>query len=832
MAQTNELQKLFITANESVLSGNYTDAVIKLQHIYENVTSQQDKAIIAQSLSTSYIALGQYKEAESLLLLTRNTIGNEELKKSSEYRELTNLLSLVYLEMRNYEKANSYIQEAKNLYEENLDFGEGYVRCLSIMAGLQTELGYTTLGRMLIDVAVRQAKANYENLKNGTVPDAYNLFSGQGQEGAYRHQVSIYAQLLSNAAATYERMGYYGDAVSLLKEAISISNSVGIELTFCYGNLASLYLDKSKYRDAVENYKKALDLATSPSAFDELSMTLSLAKLFAGDKDVADITLRHSDILKSHQQYAFTFLSESERQSYWENSGHNIPLQNYIYQEKGSANHFGAIYNNLLYSKGLLLRTTNDIYNKVIETGDSQMLELYRYLLQTKSAMMSETNPVRINSLQIRCDSIDKELVGVYGSSTTEITWKDVQAKLNDRDIAIEFYCIPNIILTESYADSKTDGSIYCAATIRKGYKTPHITKLISSKDIETLLSGTPYESSELFNAIWKKLYSELNGIKNIYFSADRDLHKVALESLIDENHQTANSLWNIYRLSSTRELVANKKNIQRKHYALFGGLNYSADVEDIEDCLKREGIRSISTYLNRTDSVPLTRAGMRYLPGTKVEVESIQKELNDKEAIDCYVYTGLSGTEELLKSLSGKDINVIHLATHGYYWTKSEAETQKGIGSLMQNRDKNTSALLRSGILMTGANHALRGETIPYNIEDGIATAQELSNLDYRNVDLVVLSACQSALGEVNGEGVYGLQRGLKLAGVQSLLMTLWPVDDQATQMLMVEFYKNLISGNSKALALKKAQEYIKVQPGFESPEYWAGFILLDALN
>ena len=99
-------------------------------------------------------------------------------------------------------------------------------------------------------------------------------------------------------------------------------------------------------------------------------------------------------------------------------------------------------------------------------------------------------------------------------------------------------------------------------------------------------------------------------------------------------------------------------------------------------------------------------------------------------------------------------------------------------------------------------------------------------------NVNLVVMSACESGLGETSGEGVFGLQRGFKLAGARSLLMSLWKVDDEATKVLMTEFYRSFLDGKSKTESLRSAQEYVKSQPGWQAPEYWAGFILLDALD
>jgi CHAT domain-containing protein len=179
--------------------------------------------------------------------------------------------------------------------------------------------------------------------------------------------------------------------------------------------------------------------------------------------------------------------------------------------------------------------------------------------------------------------------------------------------------------------------------------------------------------------------------------------------------------------------------------------------------------------------------------------------------------------------------------------------------------RYKEDKALTRSGLLFAGANNALKGKPLPEGVDDGILTAQEISRLDLRGLDLVVLSACETGLGEITGDGVFGLQRGFKKAGAQSILMSLWKVDDTATQMLMTQFYTNLTSGMSKRKSLLEAQRYVreyetevevtnltlwqqrqdqkssvenntttqleKVRP-YEDPKYWAAFILLDALD
>lgn len=172
-------------------------------------------------------------------------------------------------------------------------------------------------------------------------------------------------------------------------------------------------------------------------------------------------------------------------------------------------------------------------------------------------------------------------------------------------------------------------------------------------------------------------------------------------------------------------------------------------------------------------------------------------------------------------------------MATHGFYWSEEDAEERNYVSFLSNIKNKKQNyedmALLRSGLFFSGANIGLAGESLPDDVEDGVLTAKELSTMNLGNVDMVVMSACQSGLGETTGEGVFGLQRGFKLAGANTLLMSLWKVDDEATKVLMTEFYKNYLSGKTKRESLSLAQKTLRTT--YPEPEYWAAFILLDAL-
>ena len=136
---------------------------------------------------------------------------------------------------------------------------------------------------------------------------------------------------------------------------------------------------------------------------------------------------------------------------------------------------------------------------------------------------------------------------------------------------------------------------------------------------------------------------------------------------------------------------------------------------------------------------------------------------------------------------------------------------------------------LLHSGIIMAGANNAWAGRPVS-GVEDGILFAEEVANLNLVGTDLVVLSACETGLGAVNnGEGVFGLQRAFKLAGANTLVMSLWLVDDDATSILMSAFYRNWLSGKNKQDAFKEAQRTLRSNHRFASPFYWAAFVMVD---
>jgi CHAT domain-containing protein len=179
----------------------------------------------------------------------------------------------------------------------------------------------------------------------------------------------------------------------------------------------------------------------------------------------------------------------------------------------------------------------------------------------------------------------------------------------------------------------------------------------------------------------------------------------------------------------------------------------------------------------------------------------------------------------------------ILHLATHGFFLPSQgqiddkadqstvTSNTVYSIQDRLSEKKLTDNPLLRSGLALAGANTWLRRGTLPEKAEDGILTAEDVSGMDLSNTEVVVLSACQTALGDVIvGEGVFGLQRAFVLAGAQTLVMSLWKVPDEQTKELMIDFYNRLLSGKPRAEALREAQLAMKEK--YPNPYYWGAFI------
>ena len=510
----------------------------------------------------------------------------------------------------------------------------------------------------------------------------------------------------------------------------------------------------------------------------------------------------------------------------------------------------------------------------LLESGDTAVVSLYERMRTNRSVVGKQRENLitiaamddsvrmavrqRVDSLERVADRQERELVErskVFGDymRNLSINWRDVQNTLGKGEIAIEFLKVP---LTD-------DSTVYAAMTLKRGYDRPHFVELFDKQELTELDQHLYFSTSALYDMVWKPLAKEMENVRTVYFSPAGELHCVAVEYAPVADGEFICDRYDFYRLSSTRQLVVagESKAVRGGNTAvLYGGLDYdAAPLEIAEDGNLYAGRskRGIYDFLPVIPADSLIARGVVVsLPATEREVDSIGM-LMENSHWDVSTFTGSSGTEASFKALSGQWKNIIHVATHGFYGNNGMGND--GVMPEMLtfgNRYVEDKAMTRSGLLFAGASNAWQ---MSGTADNGILTAQEVSVLDLRGLDLCVLSACETGLGEISGEGVFGLQRGFKKAGAKTLLISLNRVYDEATGLLMTEFYRNYLSGMPMVESLKSAQQYLrnyertmatgrdnaavfipksrrqaigqkKVKP-FAAPVYWAQFILVDAL-
>ena len=683
----------------------------------------------------------------------------------------------------------------------------------------------------------------------------------------YREVLGQWQHALLFMAVNQLRGKLYEEALASAQEALHVSKEARFGAGFYDGGSKALFSDDDAFMcqimaislnklgrgsEADSCLRSAMALAHE--TFGQKAEYYRLLRSLAGQLGKQGRKAEAMQCLKDYWQYLshdrlqqLVLLNARQREDFWAKEKDFFekayPVAVFRFQQPES---YGQLYDNALLTKGLLLNTEMEIGRLIDERGTEQQKNIYRQLRQSQLNLMrmqqgSNRMQASIDSLQASIRTQEYELLSVLQQSNDEIlagnlrtSWMEVREGLSDGDVSVEFITIP----------LNADSLLYAALTLRRDYEQPKLTTLFTERQLQELIPSGYYTTSELYNLLWQPLQTEIQGAGRIFFSPAGALHQIGIEYLPGMEGR------NIYRLSSTRELVREahsnpvesegNRDVAVCDAVLYGGINYHLS-DDERETIELQAVRGNerSEYRDVPDVSTLRelRGSAGYLPvleGSLHEVNDISG-IMDKQHFTHMLITGSEGTESSVKALSGQRKNILHISTHGFYQSADDNKSSSDDGAEMvvlgtTNEDRSMS---RSGLLFAGAGDYLYDDMLAQG-DDGILTAREISRLDLRGLGLVVLSACETGLGDVSGEGVFGLQRGFKKAGAQTLLMSLWKVDDLATQLLMTEFYRLLTIGNGKRDAFLGAQQHLRTIEGgkYNHPEYWAAFIMLDALE
>jgi len=512
----------------------------------------------------------------------------------------------------------------------------------------------------------------------------------------------------------------------------------------------------------------------------------------------------------------------------------------------------GLAYDNALLFKNLALQSRADIFRKWNINGDTTALAAFKYWQQIQRRLSNELskpqeNRRQVDSLENLLQKLERNFAIGAGLSDKRIPdWRAVQGALQPDEAAIEFvhytpppglpdagktrYATllllpgnPSVRFIPLFEENRL------AAILNRQTGEANTAEVIYTRS-GNLLDEKPHYGADLYNLLWGPLDSLLHGVKAIYFAPSGLFHRVSFSALPVNEKKVLADKYELHQLGSTRSLVVKTSDLKTQNYsaAVFGGVQYDRNNSIIYDSTAPEiKDNRLWTYMDRRRAAK--DKGFEYLEGTAKEAALLTRSLKAQQ-ITVQTFTGKQASEENLKSLSHdtlKSPDILHIATHGFFFPDPEKRKEQHFGE--ENAfEWNENPLFRSGLALFGANAAWSGLSTPSNVEDGIATAYEISLLNLSNTKLVVLSACESGLGDIKGsEGVYGLQRAFKMAGADYLLVSLWQVPDKETVEFMDLFYKSWLSGKTIHEAFAKAQK--KMRKKYKEVYKWGAWVLVE---
>lgn len=811
---------------------------INARTIYETENLTDDlgygKTVANQGLL--YSTMGRYTQAEGFMVealeIRKAKFGENHPAVGAS---LNNYAVLQYNQAR-YNESEKNLNEAVAIAKtNNLQGSMSYAILLNNQAML-----FETIGRYSeAEASLKEACQIAENLKsaksNNSVKFWSNLALLYQQTGKYADAEKIYlsmdrlgknnpvyASMLTNQAGLYLVMGKEDKVEELLKKASAIYKSNYGEANPAYAraisDLGNFYRYKERYPEADTQLQKALEIREQVFGRDHPLFVKSqedIAILHWKRKSFSQAYMTYREVMDKSLDFInkyFPPMSEAEKTKYMDiltprfQRFYNFCIEAQLENPAIIQDFFDF----QIATKALLLNSTNKVKASIFASKDPVLIKDYVTWLDQKETLARlysyskeelKTQKINLDSIVRAANNMEKQLSQrsadfSSGYGAQKITFRDVQKVMADNEVVVE------IIRLQTYTQKFTDDSRYVALILTKTAEKPKFVLLENGKQIETryakyyrnmIQQRQPDEFS--YDQYWAKIEPELGGKKIIYLSPDGVYSQINLNTLRKPGGDYVINRFDIVILGNSKDLIAiktRKAHASKKSAGLIGFPDYGGNE-------------------------------LSALPGTKVEIESLAKILK-ASGYQLTQYTQKNASEANLKSIKAPAI--LHIATHGYF-LKDVESNQSVFGINMENANDNP--LLRSGLMLSGASATISGKRAPnlQSNDNGILTAYEAMNLPLEGTDLVTLSACETGLGDVkSGEGVYGLQRAFLVAGADALIMSLWKVDDEATQALMTNFYSNWVKLGNKQKAFKQAQ--LQLLTKYKDPYFWGAFVMM----
>ena len=798
--------KLFDDLQEA---GRHQDAIVLMEFKGGFLNDSPEYFEYKSKLSDSYIKVGDYSKAEKILLDMWN-----DIPSYLEYEELEGLENLVefvksglgrqiyqlYEKMGDVKNQKKYYKIYRGCYDKVSDsvkdslFTRVDKHSYSSKWGLEDVKNLVEFDSIVVSYYTNKDKAILE--MQGFIKKIYTN-NEYGRKYKLRCLNKLIGWEFENDYLTKAYL-HICMAVELVKEMKLVSEYEGLGLLsdYCY-RIHDVQLSKDLYT----RYEKYIEDNYSSTDLEYLSNYARKFRYIEKD-DISEIIASLIDYcqgMKNQIKLNMPSMSGEQRERFAKTFDVAYDYSFNLLKEHPCAELANLCFDNVSFRTGLLLRSDMSLKNTIYSMNNQEasnklkQLETYRreLIYQSVSGKKIFSNS---QELKDKIEELEKSLALIstdfkHKNDFVISNYESIQDVLNNDDVIVELI--------------EHDGNLMSLLLQKSG--TVKYISLCNIEEIERDLKRPIYQvyHDEVFsNKIYGKLKSYLKESNIVYYVPNGVFNQISLGTLYLGDNKYLCDVADIRLLSNPTELLAQndfKMDHKDRDISLWGGVDYGG--EKFEENLST----NTRTAIKRGDRL----VNLRY---SSQEVNNIYSMLKSN-LFPVNLYTGNSATEKSFKDRNDKKDYILHISTHGFF-------NDKGMS---------LNSMLESGLLFAGANKYWTNDTIvvPRGEDDGILRADEISNLNLSQCSLVVLSACETGLGfSQSSEGVYGLQRAFKLAGVNQILMSLWDVDDRATSLLMTEFYSHLLKGESADKALKESKNKVRLQ--YPSPEYWGSFVLL----
>lgn len=779
------------------------------------------------NLGIIYQDIGKYAQAE--LVLSESYRIREKIFGPDHPDCALSLanLGMVYMAQARFKDADKLLADAVSIYtRKGLTHTNNFLNIVNNIALMSDQQGNYEESKKLYFYILKTINEQ-EDKNHATLFVVLNNLS----------QINIHEKKYDSAIA------YAGQAVELARKYFGVNTMDYIK---SMNNLMAAQLEKGNLEQAQESFSELLPLCQNlmgPKAplLGRIYLNGCVLALKRNDLSLARKYIDSSNLLLYLLvEQNFLILSEKEKLAWWQDFTFHFDLAaSILLKEPDNPGFLQNFANDQLTLKGFVLNDAAQALKRARQNGNKQLKDLIekwettRAVLSKEQSLPGEQRTYSTDSLETIANALEKN-INTLSSETiktkTAVTnWKNIHSALLKDEAAIEFIRF-NVF-------EKADTVMYAALLFLKEKNLPVFIPLCSEAQLAYCLKGGKKDEKEinisrlyrssinsskndgkflgdsLYQLIWQPLLPYLQNINSISFAPDGLLHKVAFHALPTPDKKLLIDNYQLQQYSSIRQLVNRNEKPAELNSSVF--LLGNADFNTTSITSKPA---VVTTSAARQNSWNL-------LPGTKEEVNNL-KQVFTKAGMQVSAKTEMDASEESFKKLDGHSPAITHLATHGFFLAESKNDSTTN--SKFNNAFTiSPDPLVRSGLVLAGGNNAWNGKQPAGDKEDGILTAFEIAQMDLHSTQLVVLSACETALGDLQGsEGVFGLQRAFKIAGVKNLIVSLWQVPDKETVELMTAFYTKFLAGKPVREAFYLAQKEMRSK---YTPFFWAAFVLVE---